>query len=158
MGAKLDELRKRFGSKRPLRARRAVAKAEPGEPQRRRKRIPQAWLTTGSAEIVASLGNCQRGQYCSSFFCDECRQRFVASFGKKVLAHAVTIGSVEKQRERLRYVTVLSEVTSTSEELISDVLSSARRKLKAVRRKYPTLWIHGSFELEGMYADLANEN
>jgi hypothetical protein len=96
--------------------------------------------------------NCGLGRLCSSVYCTKCRTRAVRQFDKRISKHIKSrFGNDEdKAHEQIRYATVLCDLVDLNKVEVKRAVANARKDLKALRRKFPEIWMQGTFEFELM--------
>lgn len=122
-------------------------------------RVKEALTHTGQTALLAKITGCQRGALCSSVYCTTCHGRWTKQFRDAVERYMKKTGMNDAQaRARLRYATVICEVTALSPAAVRKAMDRARAKMKAVHRHYRKLWYHGAFDLELIRPDLLGEH
>lgn len=120
------------------------------------RHIFQALTNYGSLALAEKISGCRRGQYCSSVYCTACRNRAAISMNDRALRHCrKRFGEDdEKATYYLRYVTVCNELTNFDIDEVKNATARARKSLYALKRRYPQIWIHGTFEYEVISLDM----
>jgi hypothetical protein len=118
-----------------------------------RKRVITALYKEGDIEgliLADRIKQCGRGALCGSVYCMDCRGRAAKGL-KDRLSDRILLrfGNDEASaRDELRYVTVLCELTEFNLDSVKSAVTRARTDLKAMKRRFPDIWIQGSFEFE----------
>lgn len=132
--------------------------------------VQQALRACGDIELAERMKNCQRGAYCSSIYCKPCRDRYVNLLHERLAArtrerHGNRHDSVYQS---FRYLTVIFDVVDLRSKdftfsdrnhgkkkteimgliAVKTAMEQARRATKAMRRRFPKLWMQGAFEIE----------
>lgn len=132
--------------------------------------VQQALRASGDNDLADRIGCCRRGAYCSSIYCKLCRERYAHALHQRLAARAE-----ERHRNQhnsvyrtFRHLTVIFDVVDLrSQEFgaaiaatrgrraeiagltaVKSALEQARRETKAMRRRFPQLWMQGAFEIE----------
>jgi len=113
-------------------------------------RVKTALSWAKNWELLKKIEDCRVGQFCGSLYCKTCRKRAVGTFETRLLSHCSQQfgGDNKLALSRLRYVTVLCELTSVDLDSAKDAVSLSRKNLNAFKRRFPAIWLQGTFEFE----------
>lgn len=116
-------------------------------------RVIDALRSTGEIKdlsLADKIENCGRGKLCSSVYCEDCRKRAANGLNKRISDHTQDRfgDDADEARYRLRYMTVLCELTAFNVADVKQAVAHARKDFKAMKRKFPDIWMQGSFEFE----------
>ena len=132
--------------------------------------VQQALRASGGDELADRIENCSRGAYCSSIYCKSCRDRYADSLRIRLTSRAKQRHGNRHDRihAAFRHLTVIFDVVDLrSQEFsraggaksslhiaglkeVKAALERARAETKAMRRRFPKLWMQGAFEIEAI--------
>lgn len=132
--------------------------------------VRQALRASGCDELADRMQNCDRGAYCSSIYCKPCRDRYADALRVRLAVRVKERHGNRHDRvhKAFRHLTVIFDVVdlrsqdfSTAKETtrgqkaeiaglneVKRALEQARGETKAMRRRFPQLWMQGAFEIE----------
>lgn len=114
------------------------------------KRVNDALCCCREYGLAKKIRDCDVGKLCSSVYCQSCRDRAATSLYKRFRFHfdGELDGDVAIAQRRLRYLTVLCELTTVDIDAIKVAVVQARKGLNAYKRRYSSIWVMGAFEFE----------
>jgi hypothetical protein len=109
-----------------------------------------ALASIGATSLANKIANCGRAAVCSSLYCRKCRSRAASKMEQRLQGRFRTAlrSNPKLLQERWRYLTVLCEVTEFKVGNVKAAVTRARTVLRALKRKFPKLWMQGAFEFE----------
>lgn len=132
--------------------------------------VRQALLASGCDDLADRMQNCGRGAYCSSIYCKPCRDRYADALRVRLALRVKERHGNRHDRvhKAFRHLTVIFDVVDLRSQdfaaakeatrgqkaeiaglnEVKRALEQARGETKAMRRRFPQLWMQGAFEIE----------
>jgi len=121
-------------------------------------RVKTALKWSQNWELLKKIEGCRVGGLCGSLYCKRCRKRAVDNFEARLSEHCHKHfgGNNDLALSRLRYVTVLCELTSINFPAVKGAVDQSRKNLNAFKRRFSDIWLQGTFEFELVSFELSN--